>query len=123
MEPCSPLGFLALYIMPLICVESERVGGTELYLAAILLSSRSDAQELGACGMRQPLCMTSTEVEACPWPQTGIHKDKGVLPDLCPHFCDPEREVGLTNRTLLSCVQGCHHEMAFEVSFWRIEVL
>lgn len=46
------------------------MGGTELYLAVILLRSGSDAHELsGPVEMRQPLCVTSTEVEDSPWPR------------------------------------------------------
>lgn len=48
-EPHCPLGFLALYIVPLICMESQQVGGAELILTAIRLSSSSDAQNHGAC--------------------------------------------------------------------------
>ena len=63
--------------MPLICIGSEREGGTELDLEVILLRNGSDAQELGACGAKAAtLC--------------DQHRDRrqplanGVFPDLCP---------------------------------------
>lgn len=62
---------------------------------------------MGHVGLRQPLYMTSIEGEDCPWSQAGSHKAESVLPDLCPHFCDPQSQVDLPNAPLLSCVQGC----------------
>lgn len=77
LEPCCPLGFLALCNTPLICMESEHMGGAELILAAIWPSSSSDAQDHKARRAETATLYDQHRAGGLPWPQAGSHKDEG----------------------------------------------
>lgn len=105
LEPCCPLGFLALYIMPLIRMESEHMGGAELILAAIRPSSSSVLRTKGHVGLRLPFYMTSTEGEDCLDHRQAVTKLKVYFLTSVP--------ISVIHRARWTC-QMCHFSPVFK---------
>lgn len=78
------------------------MGGIELYPVAILLSSSSDAQEIGAHREETTTLCEQHGGGGLPLASGRQSQSQRILPDLCPHFCDSQRQVDLSNRPPLS---------------------